>query len=240
MAVERGPHHCVGLASAVSEMIFRFLQSRCTAAGGSLSEADLDAARAHFIASYPNAAGFFVTANQRCMEANTGDPVFERETILPTLLMACSHKAARSAFAHQVERCGEPWLMQFYGGIAEFLRKTIPNDPDARLMRHYIDIACKCGARLQVENLLSEDPVRRVLLECVKPLVAPDAPDALATPLSDSVSLHIAAVRGIPKPDISKVTDLEMRNFLIWAPPQLNLSIMTPPRRAAAPSAAVA
>jgi hypothetical protein len=224
--VLRGPHHCIANANAVAEMIFRYLQSRCTATG-SLSAADLDAARAHLAQSFPNAFSFFETVNQRCMEASaaTAPAFFAKENILGSLLFTCAHKAARSAFPNQIGRFGAPWLNQFFGGFAEYIRQHTCPTADDRLMKVYAIAAGKIGARLTVTDLLNEDGARKVLHECLAPFMLPDAPAAFAAKLSDVVSFHIAAARGIPKPDISKVIEQEARSFLTWLPPQVNVAL---------------
>jgi hypothetical protein len=222
--VLRGPHHCVANANAVSEMIFRYLHSRC-AVNGSLSAADLDAARAYMAQSLPNAFSFFETVNQRCMEASaaTAPAFFAKETILGSVLFTCAHKAARSAFPNQIGRFGPPWLVQFFGGFAEHIRQHTCPTADERLMKVYAVATGKFGARLTVTDLLNEEGTRKILQECLAPFVLPDAPAALAAKLSDVASFHIAAARGIPKPDISKVTEQEVRAFLTWLQPQVNV-----------------
>src|ERR687884_427767 len=123
----RGPHHCFGLATSVAEMVFRYLHTRCQAAGGMLSAADLEAARTHVIGSFANGFGFFETTYLRCMEASapTSHAHFGRDTILASLLLACGHKAARPAFPTQVTRLGDTWLTQFFGGVAQYIRQNV-------------------------------------------------------------------------------------------------------------------
>src|SRR5580658_4095485 len=95
----RGPHHCVGVATSVAERIFHFLKNRAEAHGGTLSVADLDPLHAHFLASLPKAASYFEGVDRQCMEASgaTAPECLSRQTILITLVSACTHKAARSA-----------------------------------------------------------------------------------------------------------------------------------------------
>jgi hypothetical protein len=211
-------------------MIFRFLQARCQSAGGSLTLADLEAARSHFLNSFPNAFGFFDSIHQRCMEASgcAAPAPFAEDAILGSLLMACGHKAARSAFEMQVGKLGAPWLTQFFGGVAQYVRQNICATADAQLLKHYAVAAMKSGAKLTVNDLLKDESVQRILRECLAPLVAADAPAEVAAPLSDAVSLYIATVRGIPKPDISKVTEQQVHNFLTWLPPQMILALAGP------------
>jgi hypothetical protein len=51
----RGPHHCVGIATSVTERIFHFLKTRAEAQSGTLSVADLGVLRQQFLASLPKA-----------------------------------------------------------------------------------------------------------------------------------------------------------------------------------------
>jgi len=236
-AALRGPHHCFGLATSVVETVFRYLNTRCEA-NGSLSAADLEAARAHILGSFANGLGFFETTHQRCTEAScaTAPTPFGRENLLASLLLASSHKAARPAFPNQVGRFGDAWLNQFYGGLAKYVRQNVCPNADDRVIKVFAEVAAKLGARLTINDLLKENAVRRVIYECVTPLIAADAPDDLPLKLSDVTSEYIATQRGIPKPDISKVTEQEIRNFLGWLPPQIQIALN--PARAAADAAA--
>jgi len=223
----RGPHHCFGLATSVAEMVFRYLNQRCQAGGGTLSAADLEAARTHIIGSFANGFGFFETTYHRCMEASgpTSHAYFARETILASLLLACGQKAARPAFPNQVTRFGDTWLNQFFGGVAQYIRQNISPTVDERLIKVYAEVSSKLGAKLTISDLLKENAVRRILYECVTPLVSADTPDDVAVKLSDTASEYIATQRGIPKPDISKVTEQETRNFLNWLAPQIQIAL---------------
>ena len=234
-------------ATAVAEMMFRYLHSRCAASGGTLTTADLDAARVHLSQSLPNAFNFFEAINQRCMEAAaaTAPTFFAKENILATLLFTCGHRAARSAFPNQITRFGAPWLNQFFGGFAEDVRQHICPTADDRLLKAYATASAKYGAKLSVTDLLKEPSTLEILRECFAPFLLSEAPAAFAARLSDVASFHIAAARGIPKPDISKVTEQEVRSFLTWLPPQITVALnaagAAPAQApAAAPAAAAA
>jgi hypothetical protein len=226
----RGPHHFLGVANSVGDMIFHNLQSRCQTAGGSLTAADLEDARSHFVHKLPQALEFFSMINQTCMEASaaTAPDSFARDSVLATLLMACGQKPARRAFDMQMGRFGNVWLAQFFNGLAIFVRERVPT-ADARLIKAYAVAAVKFGAKLSIPDLFKQDAILATLRECLAPLVHADAASDLAAPLSDQVSVHIATQRGIPKPDLSKVTDQQMRNFLTWLPPQAMLVLSGAP-----------
>jgi hypothetical protein len=70
-----------------------------------------------------------------------------------------------------------------------------------------------------------EEATQRVVRECLAPFLTPDAPTLMSARVSDVVSTFIAAERGIPKPDLSKVTEQEMKAFLTWLPSQVNISL---------------
>lgn len=222
----RGPHHCVGIATSVSARIFHFLKARSEAQGGRLSPADLDLAHAHFLASLPKAANYFEGVDRQYMNASasTAPEYFSRETILVTLLFACSHKAARGAFP-QIEYIGERWFHQLFGGLARYIRENICTNANEQLMTAYFELATKLGGRLKVADLLNDESARRVLLECLAPLVAKDAAEKLAEPLGDAVTTYIAGARGIALADPVKITTAEMQKFLFFLPQELRIEL---------------
>jgi hypothetical protein len=221
----RGPHHCVGIATSVTERIFHFLKTRAEAQGGTLALADLGVLRQQFLASLPKAANYFEGVDRQYNEASAAaaPEVVSRENILTTMVFACSHKAARTAFP-QAERIGMNWLNQLCGGVARYIRKEICADANDRLTKAYFEAAGRLGAKLVVVDLLNDESVQRVLRECFAPLIAKDALDRVADPLCDAVNMHIAGKRGISQADPSKVTEAEMRKFLTFLPPQLTLA----------------
>lgn len=205
-------------------MVFRFLQSRCQTAGGNLTLSDLEEARSQFLSRFPNAFDFFDKVNHSCMEASASaaPDAFGRESMLASLLFVCGQKAARRAFEMQVARFGDQWLNQFFSGVAQWVRQRVPTADD-RLMKLYAATAVRVGGRLSIADLIRQDAVRTVVRECLAPLSGTATSPDLAGPLSDEVSVHIATARGIPKPDISKVTEQQVRNFLTWLSPQAQL-----------------
>lgn len=221
----RGPHHCVGIATSVTERIFQSLKTRADAQGGTLSQSDLGALRQQFLASLPKAAGYFEGVDRQYNEAGAAaaPEQVSRDNILATLVFACGNKAARTAFP-QAERIGINWLNQLCGGIAQYIRQDICTDIDDRLTRVYFEIAVKLGAKLVVADLMADEGIQRLLRECLAPLVAKDAADRVAEPLCDAVNSHIAGKRGISKADPSKVTEAEMKKFLAFLPAQLALA----------------
>ena len=225
----RGPHHCVGIATAVTERIFLFLKTRAEAQGGTLAVADLGALRQQFLASLAKAANYFEGVDRLYNEASaaTAPDSVSRENILGTLVFVGCHKAARTAFP-QAERIGANWLNQLFGGIARYIREQICTDANERLTKGYFEVAAKLGAKLVVSDLLADEAVQRVLRDCFAPMIVNDAIDRIAEPLCDTVNSHIAGKRGIGKADPSKVTEAEMKKFLTFLPPQLTLAFGAP------------
>jgi hypothetical protein len=221
----RGPHHCVGIATSVTERIFHFLKTRAEAQAGTLSLADLGVLRQQFLASLPKASNYFEGVDRQYNEASAAaaPECVSRETILATLVFACTHKAARTAFP-QADHIGVNWLNQLCGGIARYIRKAICADANDRLNKAYFEVAGRLGAKLVVSDLLTDEGVQRVLRECFLPLIAKDAVERVAEPLCDAVNSHIAGRRGISTADPSKVTEAEMKKFLTFLPPQLTLA----------------
>jgi hypothetical protein len=218
----RGPHHGVGIAVSVAERIFHFLKTRAEAHGGSLSVSDIEGLRTQFLASLPKAAHFFEEVDRHYAEAcgGTASECFSHDHLLVTLLAACVHRAAVTAFP-QVEHVGGEWLNQFYGGVASFLRRRFCADADERLSKAYFETAARLGAKLQIADLMADEATRRVLKECLAPLAARDAAARITEPLCAAVNAHIATQRGVAKADPAKITEAEVKKFLSFLPPQL-------------------
>jgi hypothetical protein len=182
-----------------------------------------------FFQGLPGAFPFFEQSNERCMEASLGTapPLFAADSMLATLLLTSLQKAARTAFTMQVTRFGDTWVKQFFNGLSAYIRQHVCTDADARLRKIYAGLAVAKGAKLAVADLMQDETVRKLLRECLAPFLRADAGDRIAIPSADQVSQSIAVQRGIPKPDISKVTDQEMRGFLTWLPSQAAVSIGT-------------
>lgn len=230
----RGPHHCVGLANAIAEMLFQYLERRCASAGGSLTSADLKAAHGRLFESMPRMFDFFESHHARCMQASasTAPAPFSRENILATLLQVCNEKSARHAFPMQVHRFGAPWLHQFFMGLSQYIRQQMCPTADARLLTIYVKTAGKVGPNLSIEDLLQDPEAQQVLRDCHIRFLGADAIETLAKPMSDVVSRSIAEQRGIPHPDLSKVTEQEARSFLTWLPRLLFLTLPATPIQA--------
>ena len=196
------------------------------AQGGSLSTGDLDRAEAQFFSGVLKAAGYFEKLDSQHMHAigSTAPELLTRKSILATLLMACSHKSARASFP-QVEDIGERWFRELFEGIANYVRKfTCPN-ADQRLNQAYFTLAMTLGGRLRIADLLNDDAIRRVLAECLASLIVKGADTKLAQLLSDTVTAHIATVRGIAGANAVKITAGEMRQFLSFLGPEVQLKL---------------
>jgi hypothetical protein len=211
-----GPHHCIGMARTTAELIFRDLRARCVAAGGNLSLDQLENARTRFFGSFASGFDLFEAIHADCMDASgsTAAPKFSRDNILAALLLVSGDTAARHAFSIQVAHFNQPWLEQFFEGFAQFIRRTVIPSADHSLIAAYVEAAGRMKSRLSVDEFLKEDAVRLVLRECAEFLVAHGGADAMAGKASIAVNDLIAAQNRIAGPDLRKVTDNQMKQFL--------------------------
>lgn len=227
MTEARGPHHCIGVGNALTDVIFKYLNARCVAAGGTLSAAELRAAREHFQGNVDKGLAFFSAAHLRCMNASASAALspFEPDTILGSLLHGCCHKAALLAFGLQTKRFGNAWARQFFRAFADFVRQHVQPEASQRLMLVYVAVAQRLGARLTMYDLLVEPDTQKVLHECLAPFANAENAATLSHRMSLFISQHIAAQRGVASPDLCKVTDQEMETFLHWLPRELSVSL---------------
>jgi hypothetical protein len=226
-----GPHHCIGTARAVTDVVFRSLRAKCTAAGGTLSMREVEDLYANIIGSFSSGYDMFETVHHNCMAASLGiaEMPFARDRILATLLRAGGEKSARHAFALQVEFLGPIWLGRFFDGFAQFVRQHHCNNADIRLINAYVDAAASTpNSHLSIEQLLQQDAVHAVLHECVQPFAPTGAPNAMAKPVCDAINANTAAKSHIAEPHVSKITEDQARRFLRMLPRELQVAL-TPP-----------
>jgi len=209
-------------------VIFRDLHARCVAAGGNLSLAELDNARIRFLGSFPSSFDLFEAIHAVCTEASgsTAAPIFSQDKILASLLLSCADRAARHACSVQVAHFGQPWLEQFFDGIAQFIRDSVLPSADRRLIAAYVEAAGRMKSRLSIDEFLKEGDVQLVLRECLAMLDANDSADAMAGKAGIAVNNVIALQNSISGPDLRKVTDNQMKRFLTTAPGLLRLALV--------------
>jgi hypothetical protein len=226
-----GPHHCIGAARTATDVVFRDLHARCVAAGGNLSLAELESTHKHFLESFVSNFSVFETIHADCMHvsASTAAPIFSRDKILASLLLACTDRAARYAFSVQVAHFGQPWLEQFFDGFAQFVRESIPSNDEQRLIAAYVEAAGRMKSRLSIEAFLKQNDVQLVLRECLAVLDNAGAVDAMAAKAGIVVNNAIALRNSIAGPDLRKVTDNEVKRFLATASWQIDSALVPPP-----------
>ena len=223
-----GPHHCIGVTRTVTDVVFRGLRAQCAAGGGNLSLEELDRFHVKIIESFSSGFDLFELKHERCMAASLSmaAPPFARNEILSTLLRACGEKSARGAFSFQVERLGMEWVEQLFGGLAHYVHHHIHTDIDASLITAYVDTATIPKMTLTIDELLKQESVRRILLECVTTVFeVHGAPDTIVKDVCDSVNSFVAGERGVEGPHACKVTEQQMSFFLTLLPRQLRAMI---------------
>jgi hypothetical protein len=224
-----GPHHCIATAGTVTDLIFRYLRTRCSAQGGSLSLEDLDDAIERFHESVPAGFDLFETIHVRCMRASgsTVATLFTRDALLTTLLYECGYHSAQAAFAKQNAQFGPSWMRQFFHGLSSFIRDCC-KEADRRVIAVYVQAAKKLKNRLSVADLLKEPDIQSALRGCTGPILADAPPASLIEALSNTINQHISSKRKVVGPDTSRVTLAELHRFLgLWRN-ELELTLKDP------------
>ena len=65
-----GPHHCIGTARAVTELVFRGLRAECAASGGTMSLVEIENFYSRIIDSFSSGFDLFELRHSRCMDAS--------------------------------------------------------------------------------------------------------------------------------------------------------------------------
>jgi hypothetical protein len=211
-----GPHHCIGTARSVTDIMFRTLRARCASNGGNLSLNELERFYPDFIGRMSAGFGMFELLHQRCMDASVSlaEKPFARGIILATLLHACGQRSALRAFSIQIEHCGAEWTHQFFEDFAHYIRTRMRTNVDLRLIDAYVDIATIPKIEMSVSELLKHESIQGVLRECFLPFEEPGALEVESGQLCDFVNELGAKTRGISEAHISKITDDQTRSFL--------------------------
>ena len=224
MSVELpGPHHCIGTARTVTDVVFRTLRAQCAAGGGNLSLEDLETFYSQIIDSFSSGFDLFELKHHNCMGVSLGiaEMPFARGKILATLLRACGEQSARAVFTLQIERLGMEWIGQLFASLAEYVRQHVHSDIDTRLISAYVETATIPKIKLTIQELLSQEAIKDILVECVTAFETPSTPDSIVQEVRDWVNHSIASKRTVGGPHPCKITEDEMRRFLTLLPRQL-------------------
>jgi hypothetical protein len=241
-----GPHHCIGTARAVTELVFRGLRAECAASGGTMSLVEIENFYSRIIDSFSSGFDLFELRHSRCMDASLSRAAmpFARSKILATLLRACGEKSADAAFSVQIGRLGVEWIDQLFGALAHYVRRHVAFDFEARLITAYVDTATMNKAMpLTIDELLRQTAVQNILLDCVtEAFDRHDAPELVTRAVCDSINEFMTEQRGIEGPHVCKVTESESSRFLTLLPRQLRatINVMTSVESATAPSISAA
>ena len=223
----RGCHHCIGAAHTVTELIFRVIESRAIANGGSISVEDITNARVDFIGSLSSSVDSFEKIHQECMDASGSyapDP-FSRDMLLSTLLLACGGKSANQVFKLQIGKCGPEWLGYFFYAFAKVARDHRSHESKVHLIIAYADAAGKFKSNLTVPNLLNNDGIKKILLEYVASISKATEIDEESKSTSGRVNEFIATKYNFTGPYITKITADQMKQYFVMLQKETELAL---------------
>ena len=218
-----GPHHCLGTARTVADIVYRSLHARCIARGGTLSVEEIEHCYAEIIASFSSGFDMFERRHLHCMHASvsTAEMPFARDRILVTILRACGETAARQAFSMQVEQQGECWLRPFFDAFAHYVRTHLCTDADQRLTAAYVETGLTRKDKISIDDLLKHKIVQNVLRDCARPL----AEQAITAGLVGQVCDSLEAYAGT-----AKATEQQTANFLVLLGRQIAMQLPAEPQ----------
>lgn len=237
-----GPHHCIGTARSVAEIIFRSLRAQCIANGGTLSLEEFDSFYSEIIASFSSGFDLFELRHRRCTTASMRAPEmpFARDKILSGVLRACGEGTARAACSLQVQQLGEKWIGELFDGLAQFAYSNASADFDTSLINAYVDTATKPGIVVTFAEVLKRTAAHGTLSKCAAAFERAAKSDSLTKTACSCVNNTIARQRGIAGPHIGKITEVQARYLLELLAEKLGSATATsssPLPNAARPSA---
>ena len=228
-----GPHHCIGTARAVCDLMFRSLRIHCTSNGGNLSLSDLERFYPHFIGNMSAGFDMFESGHQRCMDASASaaENPFARGVILATLLRACGERSAQRAFSIQIDHCGAEWTKQFFDDFARYIQAHMRTNVELRLIDAYVDVAATPKTEMSVSELLKHESIQGVLRDCLFRFEEPGWRAAVSKQFCDFVNELGARARNIGEAHISKITDEQVRSFLRLLSHEFRLALDFQPQK---------
>ena len=210
-----GPHHCIGTARAVVDLVFQQLSDMCSGKDECLTRSDLKNLHAALVDSL--AAGrlpWMQDVFKRCMDARMQARVtLERDSIVAVVLGLWLGDTIGDVFAAQVARGGPAWQPLFLDAVGRCIVRYITPQIGARLFSAYARLASRYGADLSVSDLKRDPELSLLVTEMLLFLTSHDAVgDAimLAQAVNDAMSERFTAER---VPEV--VVDVEtMAGFL--------------------------
>lgn len=217
MTFMRGPHHCLGTARTITELIIRHLEACAEERGGQLTIAELKAAHLQFVDQLSTIyLRQIEDIHAGCMEAS-GSPVVSpvsRGQILSSVLYMSTHAIGRRAFRNAHDRGGPDSLMLIYDGFAHFLRTSFCPGVDDTLFGIYAKVATVVGPRFALPQLVQERDVQLLLRQCLAALVTPGAAAAHARALAGSINEFVSNLSGTTESAECPVAHSEAEHFL--------------------------
>ncbi len=222
-----GPHHCLGTARTVADIVYRSLHAQCVARGGALSVEDLEHCYAEIIESLSCGYDIFENRHMHCMHASVSmaEMPFARDHILATILRACGEDAARQVYAAEIEQLDEAWLRPFFAAFADYVRQHLCVDADQRLTAAYVEAGLTYQGKITLNALLNHKIVLNVLRDCARPLAEQPIPCGLVSQVCGSLNDYTARKAAMADATAISVSDEQMANFLILLAHQIAMLV---------------
>ncbi len=226
-----GPHHCIGTARTVVDIVVRSLRARCAALGGNLPQDELETLCAEIVDSFACGFDLFELKHKRCMDASHGmsEMPFARHRILATLLRTCAEETARSIFSQQIERLGDDWIDDLFEGMASYARHRIGATLDAPLIKAYVETASIPSIKMTLAELIKRPAVKDALSACARVFEEASGSTTGVDGACDWVNGSIAKRRNVAGPHVCKITENEARSFLFILSQEIGFKLTTAP-----------
>lgn len=212
----RGPHHCIGTANTIVDLVFDHLHKKCTVAGGSLAEADLSSAKTDLLNGLFKSPDFFEHINRQCMVASgaNAEKPFALGRLLSTALAFATEKSAERAFSLQMSFLPDAWAEVFYEGLSVFVQTHLRRGAETDLVKAYTKAAGKFRQKLTVEQFVSEENVQSVLDDCLLALKEQISDDESAARLAHELNDYIEVNAWRAGSHLDQITSEQMKVFV--------------------------
>jgi hypothetical protein len=196
-----GPHHCIGTARAVVDLVFQQLSDMCGSRNNEcLTRSDLKTLHAALVDSLSTGRlPWIQDVFKRCMDARMQTRVtLERDTIVAAVLGLWLEDTVGDVFAPQIARGGAAWSPVFLDAVGRCIVRYITPQIGARLFAAYARLASRYGADLSVSDLKRDPELSLLVTEMLLFLTSHDTVGdsvMLAQAVNDAMSERFAAER---------------------------------------------
>lgn len=179
-----GPHHCMGVARAVSEALIAEFRLAAVQNNGVLTVRQIDDIRAAYNAKAQDRFRDIEVVFNSCMQAAAKESPpasFDQAGLLAMFLYAYTSRITRAVFHKRFDPLDKNWMMHFYRTFVRFIIQRYGCEFSSRALAVYAAAGSQKGQHLSVGELVHTEEGRAAVRDCLLRVIEEPATSSLAT-----------------------------------------------------------